>query len=138
MVRAGVVDHPKEWINSGYNEIQNPKKRYNLIDFQRLPILFGFDSLKEFQKHHKIWIDEALKNYRLERDSKWSESIAVGRKSFVEEVHKKLGYKVKGRKVTWLEESYLIREHVASYNPLFEGKNISLRVENRYLWDLNL
>jgi len=55
-----------------------------------------------------------VKNDRLEGDRKWSESIAVGRKSFVEEVHKKLGYKVKGRKVTRLEESYLIREHVAS------------------------
>jgi len=56
----------------------------------------------------------------------------------VEEVHKKLGYKMKGRKVTRLAESYLIREHAASYNTLFEGKNIPLRVENRYLWDLNL
>jgi hypothetical protein len=35
-----------------------------------------------------------------------------------------LGYKVKGRKVTRLEESYLIREPVASYNTLFEGKNM--------------
>jgi putative transposase len=56
MVRAGVVNHPKEWIDSDYNKIQNPKQRYNLIDFTRLPILFGYDSLKEFQKHHKLWI----------------------------------------------------------------------------------
>jgi putative transposase len=138
MVRAGVVKHPKEWINSGYNEIQNPKQRYNLLDFKRLPILFGYDSLHEFQKHHKMWIDEALENDRLERDSKWSESIAVGRKSFVEEVHKKPGYKVKGRQVTQVEESFLIREPVASYGTLFEGKNMPLRAENTYLWDLSL
>jgi len=103
-----------------------------------LLLLFGYDSLQEFQKHHKIWIDGAVKNNRLERDSKWSERIAVGRKSFVESVNKKLGYKVKGRKVTRLEESYLISEPVDSYNPLFEGKNIPRRVVNRYLWDLNL
>ena len=81
-----------EWISSGYNEIQNPKQRYNLIDLRRLPILFGYDSLKEFQKHHKIWIDEALKNDRLERHSKLSKSITFRRNSFVEEVHKKLSY----------------------------------------------
>ena len=79
MLRAGVVEHLKEWISSGYNEIQNPKQRYNLIDLRRLPILFGYDSLKEFQKHHKIWIDEALKNDRLERHSKLSKSITVRR-----------------------------------------------------------
>jgi len=138
MVRAGVVNHPKEWINSGYNEIQNPKQRYNLLDLKRLPILFGFDSLHEFQKHHKIWIDDAVKNDRLEKDSKWSESIAVGRKSYVEAVHKKLGIKAKARKVEPVKESYLIREPVASYSTLFEGKNMPLRAENTYLWDLYL
>jgi hypothetical protein len=68
----------------------------------------------------------------LERDRKWSESIAVGRKSFVAEVHTKLGYKVKGRKVTHTEALYLIREPVASYSTFFEGKNVLLRVENMY------
>ena len=33
MVRAGVVAHPKEWVFSGYQEIQNPKQRYSLIDY---------------------------------------------------------------------------------------------------------
>ena len=33
MVRAGVVSHPSEWKHCGYNEIQNPKKKYNIIDF---------------------------------------------------------------------------------------------------------
>jgi len=79
-----------------------------------------------------------LQNERLERDSKWSESIAVRRKSFMEKVHKKLVYKAKGRKVEKIDESFLIREAVASYNTLFEGKNIHLRTENTYLLDLNL
>jgi hypothetical protein len=43
-----------------------------------------------------------------------SERIAIGRKSFVEAVHKKLGFKVKSRQVTQEEESYLIREPAAS------------------------
>ena len=32
MVRAGVVKHPSEYRMSGFNEIQNPPKRYAVID----------------------------------------------------------------------------------------------------------
>ena len=32
MVRAGVVQHLSEYNVSGYNEIQNPPKRYSIID----------------------------------------------------------------------------------------------------------
>ena len=32
MVRAKVIDHPSEWLSSGYSEIQEPRKRYALID----------------------------------------------------------------------------------------------------------
>jgi putative transposase len=44
MVRAGVVDHPIKWVNSGYHEIQQPPKRYRVID---LPGLFGLCRLFE-------------------------------------------------------------------------------------------
>jgi len=56
----------------------------------------------------------------------------------VETVHKKLGIKAKARKVEQVEASYLIREPVASYSTLFKGKNMPLRAEYTYLWDLNL
>ena len=36
MVRAGVVQHPGEWVYGGYREIQNPKQRYTLIDRPKL------------------------------------------------------------------------------------------------------
>lgn len=40
MVRAGVVNHPAQWNWDGYNEIQNPKGRYRLIDHRLLlPLL---------------------------------------------------------------------------------------------------
>jgi hypothetical protein len=40
MVRAGVVTHPSEWPFSGYNEIQNPRERYALIDHENLMELY--------------------------------------------------------------------------------------------------
>ena len=42
MVRAGVVEHPAEWEFCGYKEIQNPRKRKGIIDFDRLIDLLGF------------------------------------------------------------------------------------------------
>ena len=42
MVRAGVVKPPHEWAHSGYNEIQNPRRRYSLIDHKKLMKLLNF------------------------------------------------------------------------------------------------
>ncbi len=36
MVRAGVVTHPKDWLQGGYIEIQNPPSRYSIINLQAL------------------------------------------------------------------------------------------------------
>ena len=35
MVRAGVVNHPGQWKESGFSEIQKPPKRYAIIDLPR-------------------------------------------------------------------------------------------------------
>jgi hypothetical protein len=44
MVRAGVVKHPSAWEFCRYNEIQNPRKRKGIIDFDRLMDLLGFEN----------------------------------------------------------------------------------------------
>ena len=44
MVRAGVVEHPAQWEFCGYTEIQKPKKRKSIIDFNRLMNLLGFEN----------------------------------------------------------------------------------------------
>jgi putative transposase len=36
MVRAGLVNHPAQRLDSGYREIQKPPKRYAVIDRQQL------------------------------------------------------------------------------------------------------
>jgi hypothetical protein len=50
MVRAGVVNHPVKWVNSGYPEIQQPLKRYRVIDLAGLLGLCGFSKLADFQQ----------------------------------------------------------------------------------------
>src|SRR4030043_2134088 len=45
MVRAGVGTHPSEWAFSGYNEIQAPRERYALIDYEGLARLLDIGSM---------------------------------------------------------------------------------------------
>jgi hypothetical protein len=74
MVRAGVVSHPLDWSHSGYREIQEPPKRYAVID---LAALCGFTDLRDFQRAHQQWVEQALENGCAPRDDRWSKAIAV-------------------------------------------------------------
>ena len=51
MVRAGVVNHPEKWKESGFTEIEKPPKRYAIIDLQSLSELNGFADLKIFKEN---------------------------------------------------------------------------------------
>jgi len=39
MVRTGVVRHPSQWPESGYNEIQTPPMRKCIIDIDQLMVI---------------------------------------------------------------------------------------------------
>ena len=45
MVRTGVVQHPAAWTHGGYREIQQPPRRYRIIDIPELMELTGFDDI---------------------------------------------------------------------------------------------
>ena len=99
MVRAGVVNHPGQWKESGFREIQNPPKRYAIIDLQSLSELSGFADLRDFQTAHRPWVEQGLENGLLMRDDGWSESIAVGSLAFIDKVKSELGIRAAHRDV---------------------------------------
>jgi putative transposase len=134
MVRAGVVNHPLEWKFGGYNEIQKPRERYTLIDYKRLIELLHISTLDELRNSHKKWAEEILKAKNYVRESKWSQSIAVGSKSFVEVIKEKLGIRAKSRKVGRSGEFYHLREAQVPYNSDFTTENSDLRAINTYYW----
>ena len=68
MVRAGVVSHPGEWAHSGYREIQEPPKRYAVIDLEGLAAMCGFTNPRDFQRAHRQWVEQALENGLASRD----------------------------------------------------------------------
>jgi REP element-mobilizing transposase RayT len=138
MVRAGVVAHPSEWPFCGYNEIQNPRQRYSLVDYNSLIDLFNMGSMDELKKSYREWVEEALEKKGRERQPQWTESIAIGTDAFVRETKEKLGIRAAGREVIGGNESYELRESETPYKADFGHENGGLRQENGYFWDLSV
>ena len=76
MVRAGIVDHPSQWLFCGYNEIQDPKRKNVLINYDKLMELVGFENYDQVKQYHKGWVEEYLGDGNNRRDKK-CKSIAA-------------------------------------------------------------
>jgi len=122
MVRAGAVNHPMEWSFSGYREIQNPRQRYKLLDHMSLMELLGIKTMDELGRRYKDFVDEALQTPNYQRQPQWTESIAVGSETFVQDIKEKLGIRAVGRKITGNNETYELREATTPYNAIFRAK----------------
>ena len=138
MVRAGVVKHPARWPHSGYLEIQQPPERYRVIDLLALSGLCGFDEITEFQRAHREWVEAACCRDTEARNNHWSESIAVGSESFVEQVKVELGFKAQHRQVAVTNEAYTLREPAQPYGDHFDRENEALSPNNAVPWQINL
>ncbi len=135
MVRAGVVRHPSEWPFCGYNEIQEPPLRYSLIDRKALMNLLGIDDSARLGRVYKGWIEDVIRQGDSGREEKWTQSIAVGNESFVEQVKDQLGYRAIGRKIVGTGRgAYELKEGVASYSADSDTKMEAVRPENSFKW----
>ena len=138
MVRASIVGHPSEWPFSGYNEIQEPRRKNVLIDYEKLRTLLGFEDYAQVKPYHKKWVDEYLGNEKNIRDEKWTRSIAVGSRGFVDRVKSILGVLALGRKSVESGDAYQLREPSIAYGDHFGAKNDDIGPENFYFWGGNL
>ena len=79
-------------------------------------------------------MEESFARQGRKRESRWTESIAVGSKAFVENTKSELGIKAIGREVMGADGGYELRERDVSYNAIFAGENSCLRPGNAYFW----
>ena len=122
----------------GYNEIQNPRKRYSIIDYESLIDFFNAQSMDELRKTYRGWVEEALEKQSYpKREPQWTESIAVGNEVFVRETKEKLRIKAIGREVIGVNGSYELREPETVYEVNFSPENMSLSGENTFFWDVS-
>lgn len=121
MVRAGVVQHPSEWEAGGYAELFSARRRYGLIDRCALMKLLNIASEEQLKTERKSWVDEALRCGAAIRDERWSGSIAVGGRGFVDEVKTALDIESKTPRIVEEEKTCFLREDLAAYRPFFDA-----------------
>jgi len=129
---------PSAWVHGGYNEIQNPRQRYSLIDREQLLACCGLGTDEQLRKEHRKLVEEAVScSTATTREPGWTESIAVGSKSFADGIREQLQLRLTGRKVKGSGRHYELREQETTYNTLFAAENACLSSENMYLLGLN-
>ena len=116
MVRAGVVLHPSEWQWCGYQELMGERTRYRLLDMNLLLELLGMPDVESFRFEYEMRIQSAIDRKKLSREKCWTESIAVGSKSYVTRIAAALRYE---RRRSLIEEredgSCVIWEPLSEY-----------------------
>jgi len=116
MVRAGIVQHPEKWTHCGYHEIQRSPKRYRIIDQTVLLEICQFSSHADLQSVHRNWISDAIRRDESKsRDPRWTESVAVGQREYIESIQQTLGSRAVGRKTVELKSGYQLKETAAIY-----------------------
>ena len=67
----------------------------------------------------------------------WTESIAVGSRSFIETIKEKLGILAKGRKIFEKDGGFQLREEMGTYIADSDSKKDDIGGQNAYFGDIN-
>jgi|WetSurMetagenome_2_1015567.scaffolds.fasta_scaffold113018_2 putative transposase len=122
MIRAGVVKHPREWQWCGYQELMGDRKRYRMLDVPLLLRMLGQNSITDFRNEYRYRIEQAILERRLHRENRWTESIAVGGKEFVEKIATAIRReRLKPRIEKDLDGSWAVWESSADYPRINRG-----------------
>jgi putative transposase len=78
--------------------------------------LLGIPSIETLQRSHSAWAELALAGAEQLRESKWSESVAVGSRDFVETIKGKLGVRAKRRRFSGTDDEATLREAQSGYS----------------------
>jgi len=92
--------------------------------------LLGFENYADLKDAHFKWIDSAVQTVAGVTEGKWTRSIAVGSKTFIEKIKETLGYRAKGRKIISTDDTFELREGQTSY-----GDANKLNSGNTFIWD---
>jgi len=75
-------------------------------------------------------VDSEIQTNNSGKENKWTLSIAVGIKTFIEPKKEALGFRAKGRKIICADDTFELREVIAPY-----GEATDQDCGNTYLWN---
>ena len=90
----------------------------------------GFETYEQLKQAHLKWVDSAIQDENKGREAKWTQSIAVGSKPFIEKIKQALGFKAIGRKIRGADDSFELRETMRPY-----GSKNDLEHGNTFIWN---
>ncbi len=97
---------------------------------ERLMDLLGFENYDDLKYAHCKWVDSAMQTDNCGKENKWTQSIAVGSKTFIEKMKESLGFRAKGRKMIGADDTHELREMLTPY-----GKANNPDSGNTFLWE---
>ena len=77
--------------------------------------LLGFENYDDLKDAHWKWVNSAMQTENRGKENKWTQSIAVGSKTFIEKMKEALGFKAKGRKINYADDTFELREVLTPY-----------------------
>ncbi len=83
------------------------------------------NNLDQFQKQQQSWIATKMK-MDLNKNTIWSQSLAVGSADFVERIKDNLGEKAESRAIVSHDEHHFIKEEAKAYNGNFNTEKAPL------------
>lgn len=93
-------------------------------------------TLEALQNQHRDWVEDELLSDSSRMEDRWTQSIAVGSESFIDQVYKALGIKGKHRNIIEDGNRCFIKESTIPYNAHFATEIDLLRVGNTMKWDI--
>ena len=91
--------------------------------------LLGFENYDDLKDAHYKWVDSAMQTDNSDKENKWTQSIAVGSKTFIEKIKEALGFRAAGRKIICDDDTFELREVITPY-----GKANNLDFGNTFSW----
>ena len=125
MVRAGRVSHPREWRWCGHDELVGARRRYCLLDVERLLRSLEVDDVHAFRKRYTEAIERRLADGQLAREPHWTESLVVGSRGFVESTQREYSrrYRFDTEQLgTGEDQVWVVREQREAYAPVSPRK----------------
>ena len=71
-------------------------------------------------------VHDLLGNNEDKRDSRWSESIAVGSNQFTKQIKTAMGAIAKGRTIRAIKDGFELRESLSGYNAVLATENCNI------------
>jgi putative transposase len=92
--------------------------------------LLGFENYDDLKDAHYKCVDSAMQTENRGKENKWTQSIAVGSKTFIEKMKEAPGFRAKGRRMICADDTFELREMLMPY-----GKANNQDSGNTFLWD---